>query len=781
MPPPVFNVPKPASSGPPKFSVPSLPKPPMALNLDAEAERIFALPGEQFKHPLLVPVKPPAAIPAPPRFTGALKPLPPRPEPETREVNGYQMPMRDKYLPEWAAILREVGYPTDVVVLDFETYFDDEYKMAGKGEGLSTIEYVTDERFEPTCLAVLMMSRSQPFLDYEQATKVWVGEAEVQGIIDHLKDKYGEDLHRCTVVIQNAGFDATVLAQRYKLRPKYLIDLLGLARHWHSRRNNDLGSLAHHYGLKEKGDTEAFKALTFRERWAKAKGRGKGPKLPVLRPTATTEQVQALCEYAGNDVCREWELFTLLLPKLSNRRDELRCMRHTLDLFLEPVLMVDFAFGEDLIGKMQAELDAAIAKTGHTREEISGDKSFEIILVDALTRAGDEPRRYFKPGKKRDLLAIAKTDDERELLATHQSEEVRTLMAARAANDSWPNHIKRVQRIMAQCRPLGKLPVPLKYCGAHTGRWSGGEKINLQNLGERQGGLIAAIRELIVAMEGYVLVITDASQIEARVLAWIAGQWDLVEKFAKNEEIYCGFATRVLGWEVRKPKKEGSPGYIPAIEGRYKWARNSIGKIGVLGCGYGMGADKAVAYAQGEIDLETAQKIVKVYRDENKSITQFWRDIERAFVYTAKYKKPCTMPRGLRFDSREDCDVVITLPNGRELKYHQVRIEPGQYGDSIRLYNSMERSWEYIWGGHLTENVVQAMSRDILWEAVARIEDRGYHVALHVHDEAVCHVPEEKGKACLAAMVEEIGRRPKWAPDCPLGAEGVIKRKYGGH
>lgn len=721
--------------------------------------------------------KPP---PKPPTFIRHAAPLATKPSVVTgfKQLTHYQLPMAGER-PAWLAILERCGYPIDAVVIDFETYFDADYKMArGGGDGLSTVEYVADSRFEELgCAFTRVQARDGAFADYEAATFFQVGEEMVKTQLECYQKLYGQNLERCTVVIQNAPFDALILLRRHGIEPPYLVDVLSLARHWHSRQKNGLDALTKQYKLPEKGDTEEFKGLTFRRRYTKSKSRKKGPKMPVQVPVATPEQTGRLSGYACNDAMREWEMFTLLLPKLSNPEIELRLMRHTLGLWLRPSLKVDFDKGRELVTLMNAEIDAAMSRVGVTdRKEISGDNSFEWLLKTALEACGDSLSPYIKVGKDKMLLAIAKTDAERKLLENHADETVRNLMAARIALDSWPIHIKRVERIMrmASCCD-GYLPVPLKYHGAHTGRWSGGEKINLQNLGSRGHDLISAVRQMIVALLGKVLVIVDASQIEARVLAWIAGQWDLVERFANNEEIYCGFASSVLGYTVRKPKKSGG---IPAIEKRMLWARNSIGKVGVLGCGYGMGTDRIHEYAGGAIDLETADKIKVVYRRDNPAICQFWRDIEKAFVYTAKYRKPCQMPRGLRFDSTEDCDVIITLPNGRELKYHRVKLVPNDRGDTIEVWNGTEHHWEHVWGGHLTENVVQAMSRDILAECFLRLEDQGWHTTFHCHDEVLLCVDEADGEQVLKLAITEMARRPAWGPELPLGAEGLLSKCY---
>lgn len=744
----------------------------------------------------MTPTKPP---PRPPKFTGNERLLTPKVfDLPTRKLQHYSVPMIGEE-PAWVDVLRRCDKPLDVIVIDFESYFDDEFHMArGAGDGLTTIEYVMDPRFEVLSCAFTPMSGLDPFADYEEKTFVQVTEEMVRTQLECYKRKYGENLERCVVVFQNGNFDALILSRRYGIHPPHVIDVLALSRHWHARSKHDLGTQAERYGLEEKGDTNEFKGQTFRKRYVIPKSRKKGPKLPIQRPIISPEMRAKLVAYNKNDNLREWELFTILLPKLSNPARELRLMQHTLELWTKPSLRIDFAKGEELVTLFEAEIDKALAAvtiweydgvsgyTGRpaTREELSGNNSYEALLVDALKKAGDNPQVYFKPCVKGYKLADAKDDKERLLLLKHPDERVRQIMEARVAIKSWPLHISRVQRIMRMARAdNGWLGVPLKYCGAHTGRWSGGEKINLQNLAKE--GILALIRHMLIAPEGKVLVIVDAAAIEARVLAWIAGEWKLVDKFAANEEIYCGFAAKVLGWPVRKPKKGG----IKSVEDKHKWARNAIGKIGILGCGYGMGAYEPgtrgtmnempnYLFDAAGLDIEMAVKIVATYRAEHTAITQFWRDIEKAFIYTAKYRRPCSLARGLRFDSAPDCDVVVTLPNGRELKYPTVKIVSGERGDKIEIYNSVEHKWEYSWGGALTENVVQAMSRDVLAETMLRLEDLGYHTVFHCHDEVVPCVDEADGPACLEAAIAEMSRVPEWAPRMPLGAEGCLSAHY---
>lgn len=703
---------------------------------------------------------------------------------ESRSIHPkYNLPMADKYAPAWATVLRSVGYPTDVLVIDFETYFSADFTM----RDMTTMEHVSDKRFEVLSVATTRMQAHAPFADYDAATTFVAGEEAVARHIGYLQDTFGENLQRATVVIANAKFDATVLAKRYGVYCPHVIDIVGIARALNSRQKHGLATLTKQYGLIEKGDTSQFAEATFRTRFKKAKGRGS--KAPVQMPKIDDAKLAALRAYNVNDNLREWELFTILLPMLSNPKVELRLMQHTLDLYLKPTLRCDFSEGDRLAGAMQARLDSLIPE-GMTREDISGNISFENALVTALEAAGDRPMAYYKickPTKNNNgmMLAIAKDDPERELLEKHADPKVRALMAARGGIKSWPNHIARVRSIMAIAKACDDLlPVPLRYCGAHTGRWSGDDGLNLQNLSKQGDPLLVAIRGLIVAPEGHTLVIVDAAQIEPRVLAWLAGQRELLKLFANGGDTYVGLASKMFGFKVRKPRRKGS--FIPAVEDRMEQARN-FGKVGVLGCGYGMGAARAVDYAATTykvvMDEPTAKKLVDLYRAENPEVTKFWSDIEKAFIYTAKYRKPCELPRGLLFHPYQETGVTITLPNGRELHYPEVRIvvDPAFNSDSIRVYNAVMHDWEHVWGGHLTENVVQAISRDVLAEAMLRLEDRGWHTALHIHDELVVPAPIANGGLAMDHAVLELSKTPTWAPGLPLDAEGVLSKAYGKH
>ncbi len=665
-------------------------------------------------------------------------------------------------LKPWADILKAAGWPTDCVVLDFETYYKTSvYTLKGS----PIVLYLDDPRYEALGLAYL---RQRP--DGVQAVPEFC--RDIDTLLTWLQRQYGPNLEGCTVVAHNAAFDGMILAMKYGIVVPHVVDTLGLARHIDPRQRNDLATMCKRYEIPDKGDTSQFSGL----HQDPVRRREPG-KMPVLESGMTPEQRAALASYARNDVARGWDLFKLLLPTLSNPTTELRLMAHTLKMFWEPTIGIDAGAGVILAGKMDAKADELVEATGETRKTISGNISFEAALRDILGE--DTP---MKQGKKGPILALAKADPERKLMLEHPNEKVRRLVEARIGIKSWPLHSKRVRGLMAQADTCnGKLPIGLKYCGAHTGRWSGSEYINPQNMGARSiEPLINAVRGLLVAPPGHVLVVTDAAQIEARGTGWVAGQQDLLDDFERGAAVYCQFAGEVLGRPIRKARKDDPP----PIK-KYLTEKRGMGKTGVLGCGYGMGAERCLEYARDvyhlDITAAMAESIVRHYRAKYDKIVKFWHDLEAAFTFVTRYPtERKQLAQGLELFNIGNC-TVIQLPSGRWLRYAGVRIRQGDRNrESLEMPHTGKPGTRIrMWGGLLTENVVQALSRDIMGEAVLYCEDRGVPVAHHVHDEIISVVPEAQGEHALAVQMEALCARPQWAPDCPLAAEGQIVKKYG--
>ncbi len=682
-------------------------------------------------------------------------------------------------------ILQSVNFPTTAVTLDFETYFDDEYSM----KKMSTVEFVTDSRFKFTGVGIF--ESKLPFDDPHNCV-FWSAD-KVANRMKTLQNEYGKNLEGCTVVGQNLMFDCLMLSCHFGIIPKYTVDILNLARHEDSKRRNDLKHLCIYYETSvQKGDTQQFKGLTYRH----------------MSPSTKKK----LADYCRDDVIAETELFRLLLPKFSNPELELRVAHHTLLMYLRPLLEIDFQLAKELILAMQIELTTILnnirihlpldgaADLNNVIKLIRSNK-FADILQWHLPEGEQIPTKF---GKKGLIPAFAKTDEAFQALLNHPKYEVRNLVRARVASKSWPTHILRVQNIVKQAKAQdGKLAIPLRYHAAHTARWGGTQGINLQNLpatgraGSGTSPLLARIRNLLIAPEGYMLPIVDLAQIEARILAWFAGQQDLLEGFKNGEDIYSQFATILFGHTVRKKRESDSPDVAKKFA-----IQRGFGKDAILGCGYGMGAakfhsrclanaDLKPAFDNGTYDFAFIEKLIRQYRTMYPLIPKFWTNIEKCFRWVTKYptevmsyfinSKETLVHR--RFDKskpifknslftfwNESGTVNVQLPSGRVLKYPQARIK--------KQDNSLMWKYGHLWGGSITENLDQAVARDILAEAILRIEDAGIPVVLHAHDEVVGCVEKQKADSALNKITKFMCTLPTWAAGLPIEAEGKIVTRY---
>lgn len=301
--------------------------------------------------------------------------------------------------------------------------------------------------------------------------------------------------------------------------------------------------------------------------------------------------------------------------------------------------------------------------------------------------------------------------------------------------------------------------VYLSYCGAHTTRWSGGDRCNWQNF-PRDGDLGAAIQ----APPGWMLVVVDASQIEARICNMLAGQNDVIEKFRKGEDIYLNTASLFYGFPVTKdnPRERGT------------------GKQLELSCQFGAGAEtiKRTA-ARGtygppvQLTDEDAVRARNIYRSTHPGVVNLWQQgnkILRALlndqIFAVKWH--CLHVHHKR----------IYLPNMAPLIYDGVQmctneITGEQYwhmlhrGHHVRLY-----------GAKLVENIVQALARLQVSQAWLRLQKAGIHMVSMEHDKLIACVPEGEADEALCLMQQEMCREPDWLPGLPLASEGYISHTF---
>jgi DNA polymerase I-like protein with 3'-5' exonuclease and polymerase domains len=313
--------------------------------------------------------------------------------------------------------------------------------------------------------------------------------------------------------------------------------------------------------------------------------------------------------------------------------------------------------------------------------------------------------------------------------------------------------LKKVESMNSRIRPDGRLTYSLMYCGAHTGRFSGGGSgINFQNL-PREELFGVNLRSLIVAPEGKKLIIADLAQIEPRVLAWFAEDWDTLKMVEGGVDIYEAHARATMGFDLDISLKAAAD-----KDAKYKKMRQ-LAKARVLGLGYGCGADKFVVVAKALAGLiispAESEVIVRSWRESNPKILAFWKRLEN------------------HFRMRVPEHIEIELPSGRKIRYRNPENIAGNL--TARIPRQGKLLPVRIWGGVICENIVQAASRDIFCEGLLRLQDKGFKVILTVHDEVVV---EAEPHQAAAEVVSLLCRTPEWMPKLPVGAEAIEASFY---
>lgn len=601
--------------------------------------------------------------------------------------------------------------------VDFETYYSKEFGFSK----LTTEEYVRDSRFEVIGVAV-QRDKGKPvwFSGTHEATAAFLRKFDWDNSI---------------AVAHNAKFDMAVLSWCFDIRPYRIVDTLSMARAKHATEvGGSLAALSEHYGLGVKG-TEVLDALGKR------------------RLDFTPQELQAYGQYCCNDVDLTAKLFVKLLRKFPTF--ELRLIDLTVRMFTEPVLVLDKEM-------LQAHLQAVRTKREELSQKVTQDPKIlrsNPQFAELLRQYGVEPPMKTSLTTGKQTYALAKTDEGFRALLEHENEYVQALAAVRLGVKSTLEET-RTERFI-QIAQRGPLPIPLRYYAARTGRWGGDELINMQNL--PRGSML---KNAVCAPDGYVFVDCDLSQIEARVLAWLAQQDDLVEAFARGDDVYKIMASAIYG----KPQEEIDKG------------ERFVGKTTILGCGYGMGAAKFQAQLKTfgvDMPLEECERVIHVYRATYPNIPQLWKQAQSALPAIMNSK---SVSLGLEGVLAVDGSAGIRLPNGLYMQYPNLRKAKNDDGEMEFVYDMKKGRATIankIYGGKVIENVCQALARIVIGEHLLLVADR-YKVAMTVHDAIGCIVPEAEAAEGLKYVETCMRVRPSWAPTLPLNCEGNVAKSYGG-
>lgn len=344
----------------------------------------------------------------------------------------------------------------------------------------------------------------------------------------------------------------------------------------------------------------------------------------------------------------------------------------------------------------------------------------------------------------------------------------------------------------------GRFRGMLQFYGAKTGRWAG-RAVQPQNLPRNYLSTLGTARDLVMAKnvdglkliygnvqdttsqlirtafiptDGCEFAIADYSAIEARVISWLAGEHWKLDVFRTHGKIYEASASAMFGVPLDKISK-GNPEY----ELRAK------GKVAELALGYQGGAGSLISMGALKMGLaeDELPDTVRRWRAANPRIKDLWEMMDRAAVQCVKYGAAQYLPKGIIFSRDQEC-LFITLPSGRQLFYLHPVILPGKYDrDAIAFEGrGASKKWVHIdtYGGKLTENVVQAIARDCLAEAMYKLYCAGYRISFHVHDEVILEVPKGDPYYNLDNAIKLMCEPPTWAPDLPLNADGFTSDYY---
>ena len=605
----------------------------------------------------------------------------------------------------------------NIITVDFETYYDKDISL----RKLTTEEYVRHEQFEVIGVSVKV----------NDGDTVWLSGPR-DALKKYLHDNY--DWESSAVLAHNTMFDGAILSWLFDIHPRVWLDTLCMARALHGTEvGGSLAFLAEKYGLGVKGN-EVVNAA--------------GKRLADF----SEEELGRYGDYCVNDT----ELTYKLYKKFEKNFPvvELKTIDLTLRMFIDPVLELDVEKLKRHLDILKDQKDDLLEEAGIEKSELMSNPKF----AKALESLGVAPPMKTSLRTGKESFAFAKSDEAFKALQEHENPKVQALVAARIGLKSTLEET-RTQRFI-EVASRGKMPVPIKYYAAHTGRWGGSDKINLQNLPSR-GPNAKVLKSSICAPEGYSIVEADSAQIEARVLAWLSGQADLVTAFENGEDVYKKMAGSIYG------KKEED----------ISSAERFIGKTTILGCGYGMGAVRFKEQLQSfgvDMEQEEAARIIKIYRQTNSSITKLWRECQVALEGMRQGDAYAIGRSGvLQVVPKE---TGIQLPNGLMMRYDNLKAEEGEKG--LEYFYKTRRGDVRIYGGKVVENVCQAIARCIMAEQMLLISKK-YRVLLTVHDSVVCCVPDKELDKAAAYVGECMRHTPDWAKGLPVRGDVETGKNYG--
>jgi len=644
-----------------------------------------------------------------------------------------------------------------IITIDFETRWSKKDYTLSK---LTTEEYIRDERFKAFGLCAHEYGSDEPIR--------WISGADLPEFFS------GIDWGRTAVLAHNAQFDISICEWVYDIHPAFIFDTLSMARALRGVEvGNSLAKLAYDFGLPAKG-TAVHSTDGVHE----------------LHPALEGE----LAEYCKHDVFLCEEIFKRL--SVSYPSKELRLIDMTLKMYTQPVLVLDPNMLVDAILEEKEKRDELLQRLGVEETSLASNPKFATLL-EALGVA--VPTKVSKTTGQQ-TLALAKNDAMFQALLNGEREDVALLCEARLRVKSTTERT-RAQRFL-DISQRGALPVPLSYYGAATGRWTAakGSAINMQNL--KRGSFL---RKAVMAPEGNQLVVGDLSQIEPRVLAWLADYSEMLHIFKAGGDPYAAFGAQMFN--------------IPNLTKDTHPDLRQSAKSALLGCGYGLGwasfasqlltgflgappvrydiafakklgvtkehVERFIEWDDNVIKMReiphtctdkellihcmAAKKIIDIYRSTATPVVDMWNMfgqlIETSLYGGREYTYKC-----LTFKKGE-----IVLPSGMSLLYPDLKRTKDDKGRAQWTYGQDSTK---LYAGKITNNVTQGVARCVMTDGMLRVAKR-YPVKGTVHDELIAVVPDAEVDDAKTWVLAQMTMEPRYMPGIPLDADGGAHRRYG--
>jgi len=593
------------------------------------------------------------------------------------------------------------------IYLDFETYYDVQLSLTK----MSTVQYVNHPDFKVWGVGIKV----------EDGETEWYNEEETPDVLQQI------DWANTAVVCHNTLFDAYILTQYFNCIPAFYYDTAAMSRGLYPNMSASLANAC----KREFANDETMRKG---EELVNAKGvRDLDPELDA--------QIGGYCI---QDVDLTYALFQSYMTNYPDK--ELQIIDLTVRLFVEPKLMLDRGSLTTYKDEIAIKTAAGIEASGTTREVLASQQKFKTYLEDL----GIVVPTKKSPTTGKRIPAFGKNDSAYIQMCNLYPEykhiwDARELVKSRIEET-------RAQRFIDSTNPDGTFSIPLRYYAAHTGRFGGSDKINLQNLPRA-----SKLRTALMAPEGQKLFIADLSNIEARMLAWLSKEADLLDAFATGRDVYCEFASQIYGRTITKQDK---------LE-RY------VGKTAILGLGYGMGADKFQATLKTgspsvELSDTAAKSIVMQYRGMYPNIPKLWSGMKDSLFQMIN-----PQGYGLKYGPLTIRARALELPNGMALNYPNLMFEYGNF-----VYKT-EREIIRTHGPRITENVVQALARIVITDQMLEVQAMPeVDIVLQVHDEIIAIGSELDSDATMEKIINIMRTAPNWCSDLPLDAEGGVSQVY---